>query len=191
MICSTSRRSASFSRWWWRGSTVGLRSNRIVATRAGSPTGPTARAARAARWPRWASLRSSRACRWSSRWTARALAADRGNQSAAVSDWTGALAEYDRAVTLDPTLQLYHAERATALARLGHVDAARDELSGVIAQEPLALHWCRCRGSTRKPVTALRPWTCGLRRRARARGSRHCTERRRRRGSLRGNRAGR
>jgi O-antigen ligase len=69
-----------------------------------------------------------------------ALAADRGNQVAASGDWTGALVEYDRAISLDPTLQLYHAERATALARLGKVDAARTELAGVVDQEPLALH---------------------------------------------------
>lgn len=63
-----------------------------------------------------------------------------GNRAALVGDWSAALAEFDRARTLDPELTLYSIQVAGAQARLGRTTEAMELLGDAIELDPVAVN---------------------------------------------------
>jgi O-antigen ligase/tetratricopeptide (TPR) repeat protein len=63
-----------------------------------------------------------------------------GNDAAWNQDWAAALEHYEVARQLDPGFTLYELRSASALARLGRIQEARDLLARAVAKDPMALN---------------------------------------------------
>jgi tetratricopeptide (TPR) repeat protein/O-antigen ligase len=66
---------------------------------------------------------------------AAALASDDGMRAADSGDWAGAVADYDRALELDPDVTVYRLGQGTALANLGDRAGAETAFRRVVAQD--------------------------------------------------------